>query len=363
MALAYAWYQLANVRKAAALLETIDPARFAAPDLLAQLAWMLLDMEKLDAADKVVARLRELAPDNERLLVLQAQALTYRGKYADAVATIAKLTNRGKLDNPVSIPAECIPVSLGGNQAALREIIEHWREPEKPIINWRPVISGACLALSLTNEACEQIATMLAEGGMNVDALVSYSEAALARGDIAEARHFVSTANLVAKSSLQSDRLRSFALVNLALGNYTEAARIYREDANRLSHSSGYSLYMAALASRLAGDTAAAADDLKLAAALQGDRDWPRLAIQYIGGEISEDEFRRAPELTTTTPLMRASRQCEVNCVVGLLKESKHDMAGALAAYQASVATKSVIDLEYSIAKLALQRLRDSHSP
>jgi hypothetical protein len=59
---------------------------------------------------------------------------------------------------------------------------------------------------------------------------------------------------------------------------------------------------------------------------------------------------------------MRASRQCEVNCVVGLFKESKHDLPGALAAYQASVDTKSVTDLEYSIAKFALQRLQNAQS-
>jgi tetratricopeptide (TPR) repeat protein/transglutaminase-like putative cysteine protease len=356
---AYECYQLANVRKAAAILESIDPARLSASEPLSQLAWMLLDVEKLDAADKVVARLREVAPDNERLLLLQAQAMTYRGKFADAATTAAKVRERTKLDNQVSIPAECMPISLSGNTGALRDLIEHWREPETPIINWRPAISDACLALGLTNEAFEQIATMLAEGGMNVDALVGYADAALASGDITEARHLVSTANLIAKHSHQSDRLRGFALVNLALGNYAEAARIYREDAIRLSHSSGYSLYMAALASRLGGDTTGATADLKLGATLQGDSDWPRLAIQYIGGEISEEEFLRAPELTTTTPLMRASRQCEVNCVVGLLKESKQDLPGALAAYQASIDTKSVTDLEYSIAKLALQRLHN----
>lgn len=359
---AYGCYQLANLHKAASILETIDTSRLAAPDLLSQLAWMLLDLEKLDAVDKVLTRLREVAPDSERLILLQAQTLTYRGKYAQAVTTAAKARDRSKADNQLSIPVECIPISLSGDKAGLRELIDYWREPEKPLINGRPVISGTCLAVGLTNEATEQISTMLAEGAMNLDALVSYAEAALARGDIPEARHLVATANTIAKHSLFSDRLRSFALVNLALGNYPEAARIYSEDANRLSHSSGYSLYMAALASRLAGDNTAAADSLKLAATLQGDRDWPRLAIRYIGGEISEDEFRRAPDLTTSTPLMRASRQCEVNCVVGLLKESKHDLPGALAAYQASVDTESVTDLEYSIAKFALQRLHDAHS-
>lgn len=360
IAFAYDCYRLANVRKAATILESIAPARLSAPEPLSQLAWMLLELEKLQAADKVMARMREVAPDNERLLLLQALAMTYRGKFADAAATAAKARERSKLDNQASITDECMPISLGGDKAALRDLIDYWREPEKPIMNWRPVISDACLALGLTNEAYEQIATMLAEGGMNIDALVGYADTALARGDIAEACHLVSTANLISKHSLQSDRLRGFALVNLALGNYAEAARLYREDATRLSHSSGYSLYMAVLASRLGGDTTAAADDLKLAASLKGDSDWPRLAIEYIGGEISEDEFRRAPEVTTTTPLMRASRQCEVNCVVGLLKESKHDLPGALAAYQASVDTKSVTDLEYSIAKFALQRLHNS---
>jgi tetratricopeptide (TPR) repeat protein len=358
IASAFSCYRLANVRKAAAILQSIDPARLSAPEPLSQLAWMLLQFEKLDSAQKVMARLREVAPDNDRLLLLQALAMTYQGNFADAAATAAKIRQRGKLDNQASIVDECTPISLSGNQDALRNLIDFWREPEKPIVNSRIVISDACLALGLTNEACEQIATMIAEGGMNVDALVGYADAALARGDSAEARHLVSTANLISKHSLPSDRLRGLALVNLALANYPQAARIYREDAARLSYSSGYSLYMAALASKLAGDAQAAADDLKLAATLQGDSDWPRQAIQYIGGEISEDEFRRAPELTTVTPLMRASRQCEVNCVVGLLKESKHDLPGALAAYQAGVDTKSVTDLEYSIAKFALLRLR-----
>jgi len=91
---------------------------------------------------------------------------------------------------------------------------------------------------------------------------------------------------------------------------------------------------------------------------MQGDSDWPRLAIQYISGEISEEQFRRAPERTTATPLMHASRVCEINCTIGLLKEANHDLPGALAAYEAAVATKSVTDLEHLIARLALQRLR-----
>jgi hypothetical protein len=223
-------------------------------------------------------------------------------------------------------------------------------------------MSSACLALDLPDEASEQIATMLNEGGLNVDALVSYAEIALIRGDTAEARQLVSVADRIASRNPESERLRSLALVHLALGDYAESARAYGEEGTRLaSHYSGYSLCMSALVSRLAGDTTTSAETLKRAATLQGDSDWPRMAIQYVKGDISEEEFRQAPERTTHTPFMRGSRECEVNCFVGLLKESKHDLPGALAAYQASVATKSVTDLEYMIARLALKRLRDTH--
>jgi hypothetical protein len=246
----------------------------------------------------------------------------------------------------------------------LSDLIDHWREPEKPIAASRPGISRTCLVLGRADEASEQVATMLAEGGMNSDALVAYAQIVLSSGNnTAEARHLISVANRLAARSDLSEHRRSLAMVNLTVGNYAEAARVYHLDATHaVSQSSGYSLYMAALASRLAGDNSRAADTLKLAAAMQGDGDWPRLAIEYVNGGISEDEFRHAPERTTATPLIRASRECEVNCVVGLVKESKHDLAGALAAYQASVATKSVTDQEYLISKLAVQRLRDKHS-
>jgi len=361
LAIAYAEAQLDNLRKAAAILDTISPSNLAGPDQVSQLADMEIRLEKLDGADKAVSRLREAAPDNEQLIFLQGQALTYRAKFSEAVSTLAKLRDRSRLDTPLSIPSECMALSRSDNQAPLRDFIEHWREPEKPIAAFRPYMGRTCLALGLTEEASEQIATMLAEGGLNADALVGYAEIALVRGDTAEARHLVSGANHLAKDYVPAIYQRSLALVNLALGNYSEAARVYHDDATRhISHGSSYSLYMSALASRLAGDTTTAADSLKLAAAMQGDSDWPRLAIQYVSGKISENEFRRAPERTTATPLMHASRECEVNCTVGLLKEANHDLPGALAAYEAAVATKSVTDLEHLIARLALQRLRNN---
>jgi tetratricopeptide (TPR) repeat protein len=354
-------YQLANVRKAAAILESIDSTRLGAPDQLSQLAWMLVTCEKLDAAEKALARLREVAPDNDQLLLLQSMVLLYRGKYTDAATTAAKLRERSKVDSHGSIPGESMPIALSGNKALLNDFIDHWREPEKPIAMYRPTISGTCLALDLPDEASEQIATMLAEGGLNVDALVSYAEIALVRGDTAEARQLVSVADRMAKRYFESERLKSLAVVHLALGDYAESAHTYREEGTRLaSHYSGYSLCFSALVSRLAGDTTTSAEMLKRAAEMQGDSDWPRMAIQYVNGDISDDEFRKAPERTTHTPFMRGSRECEVNCIVGLLKESKHDLPGALAAYQASVATKSVTDLEYMIARLALKRLRDA---
>jgi tetratricopeptide (TPR) repeat protein len=355
-------YQLANVRKAATILESIDSIRLAAPDQLGQLAWMLVTLEKLDAADKVLARLREVAPDNDQLVLLQSMVLLYRGKYADAAITVAKLRERGKVDSQVSIPGESMPIALSGNKDFLRDFIEYWREPEKPVAMYRPTMSSACLALDLPDEASEQIATMLNEGGLNVDALASYAEIALIRGDTAEARQLVSVADRLASRNPESESLKNLALVHLALGDYAESARAYCDEGTRVaSHYSGYSLCMSALVSRLAGDTATSAETLKRAITLQGDSDWPRMAIQYVNSDISEDELRQAPERTTHTPFMRASRECEVNCIVGLLKESKRDLPGALAAYQASVATKSVTDLEYMIARLALKRLRDTH--
>ncbi|HVM47218.1 MAG TPA: DUF3857 domain-containing protein [Candidatus Acidoferrum sp.] len=363
MTLAKSEAQLANVRKAAGILDTIALTRLAAPNQLAELASMQLSLEQLDGADKVIARLRDVAPDDEQLPALQASALTYRAKYADAVTTLSGLRSRSKLDSGVSLHTECLAIPLSGDRDAMRELVEHWREPEKPIPGYRPSLSVACLALGLTDEASEQIATMLAEGGMNTDALVGYAEVALARGDTAEVRQLVSVADRVAQHSVEPSRLRSLALVHLALGDYAEAARVYRDDAmHSMSHYSGYWLCMSALASRLAGDPTTAADTLKLAATMQGDSDWPRLAIQYIKGDLSEDEFRRAPARTTTTPFMHASRECEVNCMIGLLKESRHDLPGALAAYEACLATKSVTDLEYSIARFAVRRLRDAHA-
>ena len=59
---------------------------------------------------------------------------------------------------------------------------------------------------------------------------------------------------------------------------------------------------------------------------------------------------------------MHTSRECEVNCIVALVKESKHDLPGALAAYKACLDTKSVTDLEYNIARFAMQRLRGPQS-
>ncbi len=120
---------------------------------------------------------------------------------------------------------------------------------------------------------------------------------------------------------------------------------------------------MSAIASWLAGDDETAAATLKEAATMQGDSDWPRLAIQYVNGTISEDEFRQAPERTTITPFKRTSRECEVNCIIGLVKESRHDIPGAIAAYQASLATKSSGDTEYFVSKLAVQRLQKSGDP
>jgi tetratricopeptide (TPR) repeat protein len=362
LAVAYAHDQTANVKKAAAVLGTINIARLAAPDQLGQLAWMLIRLEQLETGDRVIARLREVAPNDEQLLAIQSFAQTCRAQYAEAAATNAKLRERSKLDRRTAIRSECFLISASHDQTALRELIDRWRESsEKSIVFDRSMVSTTCLGLGLNDEAAEQIAMMISEGGQDIDALAGYANVAIARGDIAEARDLASRAERVAVRTGESDHPRKLCSLQLALGDYAKAAHGYRDRGLRdPSDSSGYSLCMSAIASRLAGDKVAEAESLKLALTMQGDSDWPRLALQYVKGEISDAEFRRAPERTTVTPLKRASRECEVNCIIGLVKESKHDLPGALAAYQASVATKSAGDVEYFIAKQAVHRLQNS---
>ena len=177
-------------------------------------------------------------------------------------------------------------------------------------------------------------------------------------GDVAEARHLVSVADRLPQIPMP-DRDERLARAHLALGDYATAAKLPGLRHSRdVPHSSSYSLCMAALTSRLAGDATQADECLKLAATMQGDSDWPRLAIQFISGRISEEEFRNAPERTTTTPMMRASRQCEVLCIIGMINEAKRDIPAAMAAYKACVATGAVNDNEYLMASLALRRLQ-----
>jgi tetratricopeptide (TPR) repeat protein len=356
---AAAQYQLANMQRSAAILSSINCKDLASPDQLGWLGQTLVNLEKLDASEGAFTRLRELAPEDDRLLLLQAHVLELRGQYAEATSKLIRLRDRSKLDNGSTIPNQCGAIAHSGNKSELRDLIDRYREPQKPLFIHRPRISRACLALGLRDEASEQIATMLAEGGLTTEALIGYAEVALARGDAAEARHLVSVADRLANRFPESDPSDGLAMVHLALGDYADAARYYREHGTRTIYFySGYSVCMSAIASRLAGDLATANETLKLAATMQGDSDWPRLAIQYISGAISEKEFLRAPERTTLTPALRASRECEVNCMVGLLKEAGHDLPGALAAYQACAATKAVNDFEYLIAQFALQRLR-----
>src|SRR5262249_48723176 len=71
LAIAYAEGQLEHPRKAAAILDAINPSSLAAPDQISQLADMEIRLEKLDGADKAIARLREVAPDNQQLMYLQ----------------------------------------------------------------------------------------------------------------------------------------------------------------------------------------------------------------------------------------------------------------------------------------------------
>src|ERR1044071_4124227 len=130
LAIAYAEGQRDNLRKAAAILDSINPSSLAGPDQISQLADMEIRLEKLAGADKAVSRLREVAPDNEQLIFLQGQALTYRAKFSEAMSTLAKLRDRSRLDTPLSIPSECMALSRSDNQAPLRDFIEHWREPE-----------------------------------------------------------------------------------------------------------------------------------------------------------------------------------------------------------------------------------------
>ena len=322
ISLAQAHNELGNVKKAAAILESVPVSKLAAPDQLRRLAWMLLLSEQLAVADKVLARLREVAPEDEDLPSLEAYAQNFRGQHAAALATISKVRDHSKLDSRLSVPRECHVIALSGDTNALRSLIERSREPEKPLAVFRPTISRTCLAFGLIEEAAEQIAIMLAEGAINADALVGYAQVALARGDVAEARHLVSVADRLPQIPMP-DRDERLARAHLALGDYATAAKLYLDSGTHAtSHSSSYSLCMAALTSRLAGDATQADECLKLAATMQGDSDWPRLAIQFISGRISEEEFRNAPERTTTTPMMRASRQCEVLCII------RHDKRG-----------------------------------
>lgn len=360
---AYAHKQTANVKQAAAILKTINIAKLAAPGQLAQLAWVLLELEQLDDAERAIARLREVEPDDEQLLALQAYALICRAKYQEAGATVAKLRNRGKMGSRMALQTECLLIGASRDQAALHDLIDHWRESgnEKLLSSERTLIFHRCLAFGLNAEALEQVATMIAEEGMHSGALLSYADVAVASGDIAEARDLVSRTD---HASASFDELRNsgnLGQMRFVLGDYTEAARLYREAGrHRISDYSGYTLCMSALAARLAGDTATAAETLKEAAAMQGDGDWPRLAIQYVSGDISEEQFRQTPERTTIAQFRRNSRECEVNCLIGLVKESNHDIPGALAAYNASIATQSVVDVEFFIAKCAVQRLQSA---
>jgi tetratricopeptide (TPR) repeat protein/transglutaminase-like putative cysteine protease len=363
MTVAYACEQTANVKRAAAVLETIDVAKLADPDQLAQMAMMLLTLDNPDTAGKVMARLREVAPEDEKLPAIQSRLLALQRKYAEAKAAIEKLRERSKEDNLAWVPAEYFLILATNDKDALHELIDQVREQGKTIGAIRSMIGHACLALGLNDEACEQIATMISEGGLQNESLVGYAQAAIARGDTAEARDLTLRAEQIGGQGDESGPSTELCMMRLALGDYAQAARLYRERGTHIIEDySGYSLCLSALASKLAGDARAATDTLKEAAAMQGDSDWPRLAIQYVSGDISEDEFRHAPERTTVTPLARGSRECEVNCIVGLLKESKHDISGAMAAYQASLATKSAADTEYFFAKLALQRLQNSRN-
>src|SRR5262249_54566720 len=128
LAIAYAEAQLDNLRKAAAILDTINPSNLAAPAQVSHLADMEIRFEKLAGADKAISRLREVAADSEQLLLLQGQALTYRAKFSDAVSTLARLRDRSRLDSPVFIPTECMALSLSGDRNPLHDLIEHWRE-------------------------------------------------------------------------------------------------------------------------------------------------------------------------------------------------------------------------------------------
>ena len=60
ISLAQAHNELGNVKKAAAILESVPVSKLAAPDQLRRLAWMLVHSDQLAVADKVLARLREV---------------------------------------------------------------------------------------------------------------------------------------------------------------------------------------------------------------------------------------------------------------------------------------------------------------
>ena len=122
--LASVQYQLANMRRAAATLSTINCKYLASPDLLSWLGQTLISLEKLEAGDAVLARLREVAPDEDRLVLLEARALEMRGKYDEAASKLIRLRDRSKLDNGSSIRMQCEAIAHSGNKGELRDLID-----------------------------------------------------------------------------------------------------------------------------------------------------------------------------------------------------------------------------------------------
>src|SRR5262249_42813739 len=145
-------------------------------------------LEELHAAETAIDRLRQVSPDNEELLSLQAHALIRRGNYADAASALARLRERSKAGRLLAVRLECYLLSATHDQTALQALIDRWREPEQPIPMERAMISRMCAAFGLGPEALEQIAAAAAEGGVTSSTLVSYAVAAMEAKDTSEAR-------------------------------------------------------------------------------------------------------------------------------------------------------------------------------
>jgi tetratricopeptide (TPR) repeat protein len=94
IALAHGCNQVANVKKAGAILDTINISKIANPIQLGQLAFLEIELERLDAANKVITRMREVAPDDEQLMLIEALARNYRTNFADAAAGSARVRAR-----------------------------------------------------------------------------------------------------------------------------------------------------------------------------------------------------------------------------------------------------------------------------